>query len=853
MKHPSFSWWVTIALALAFAVMLALGLVTYRNTTILVATEQLVAHTFRVHEAADAVRFTLKDAEIGQRGYLITGDQEYLQFFNEGSQLVTSKLAALRELEPDNEAQHKLLDELEQLAALRLTQMQETIALRRDVSGDEGFNRARALVLSQRGQVLMKQIDAVFSRIGLNQQTLLADREAEMARRSRATHNAIIIGHGVALALLVLAGAVVQSDRRRRSEAEAQLAASEERLSAIINSAMDGIVTIDHEQRVVFVNPSAEEMFGWEKQSLIGQTVERLVPPQHREAVARHIRQFAASPLDHRRVGDAGPVTGLHRDGSEFPIEATVSKMLVEGQQLLTVMLRDVSEREASKRQIREQSAVLDQVRDAIHVRDMDDTIVYWNRGSERLYGWTAEEAIGQRGAQLLSPPSLAESEQPLKLTLEEESWVGELPQHTKSGREIIVEQRRTLIRDEAGAPATQLIIAIDVTERRRVEAQQRRSQRLQSIGTLAGGIAHDLNNVLTPILMGAKLLARGPAPDKQSQIVKTIESAAERGADMVKQLLAFAGGDEGHRETVQMSQVIEEILGILRHTMPKSIDVCVDTDSDLWPLTGDATELSQLLLNLCINARDAMPEGGRLTISAENVEVDQHLVLLNPDLSAGPHVLLTVADNGTGISRDIIDKVFDPFFTTKPQGKGTGLGLATCLGIVRSHGGAINVSSEPGQGTMFTVYLPANWACPLDAARPPVDELPPGHDELLLVVDDETMVLEMVAATLRSHGYRVVTAAGGADAVEAYRRDRDEIQAAIVDMMMPGMDGQATIRALHEINPDVRIIASSGLRRRSRGPKLPEGTRAFLPKPYSDSQLLVTLRQVLEAPDEQA
>ncbi len=851
MKHPTFSWWVTVALALTFAVMLALGLVTYHNTSILVNTDRLVAHTYRVREVAEAVLSALKDAENEQRGYLITGDDWYLKPYDEDSRLVMLKLAELRSLEPDNDAQDRLLDELERLAALRLTQLQETIDLRRDVSGDEGFSEARKLVLTRRGQLLMERIRSVFARIRASQRSLLSARETEMIRRSAVTHNSIIIGHCLALALLLLAGAVMQSDRRRRNEVESQLAGSEERLSAIVNSAMDGIITIDHEQRIVIMNPAAEEMFGWERRSLVGQGVDRLVPPQQRDAVARHIRQFAASPLDHRRVGDGGPVVGLRRDGSQFPIEATVSKTQVDGQQLLTIMLRDVSEREASKRQIREQSAVLDQVRDAIQVRDLDDAIVYWNRGSERLYGWSAEQAIGRHGAELMSPPALAESEEPRQSTLAQESWVGELSQRTKSGREILVEQRRTLIRDETGAPAAQLIIAIDVTERRRAEAQQRRSQRLQSIGTLAGGIAHDLNNVLTPILMGAKLLTRGPKPEKQGQIVGTIASAAERGAEMVKQLLAFAGGDEGHRETVQMSQVIEEILGILRHTMPKSIDVCIETDDDLWPLTGDATELSQLLLNLCINARDAMPDGGRLTISAENIEVDQHLVLLNPDLTAGPHVLLTVADDGTGIPHDIIDKVFDPFFTTKPQGKGTGLGLATCLGIVRSHGGAINVYSEPTQGTVFTAYLPANRACPLTPSELPPGELPQGQGELLLLVDDETMVLDMAAATLQSHGYRVVTAAGGAGAVDLYRQQRHEIRAAIVDMMMPGMDGQATIRALREIDPQVRIISSSGLRRRSRGPALPEGTRAFLPKPYSDSQLLVTLRQVLDADDE--
>jgi two-component system cell cycle sensor histidine kinase/response regulator CckA len=850
-KRPSFSWWVTFALAVTFVVVIVLGIVTYHNTTVLVNTDQLVAHTYRVLEAAEAVLTALTEAENGERGYLITGDEEYLKPFYSGSDLVKTKLADLRGMEPDNAAQSQLLDRLESLAAQRLAQLQEIITLRREVGDDEGFKQAREKVLTKRGQAVMAEIRHVFSEIQQNQKTLLTAREAETVRRSTVTHNSIIIGHCLVLALLLVAAAVMYSDRRRRGEAEAQLAGSQERLSGIVDSAMDGIISIDDQQRIVLMNPAAQEIFGWQGEPLIGQPIDRLVPPRLRDAVARHIRQFADSPLRHQRIGDGGRVVGLRRDNTEFPIEAAVYKTLAGGRQLLTIMLRDVSEREASKRQIREQSAVLDQVRDAVQVRDLEDTIVYWNRGAERLYGWTAEEAIGRSGSELMSPTGLIESEEPRLVTLERESWVGELAQRTKSGREILVEQRRTLIHDELGAPAAQLIIAIDVTERRRAEAQKRRSQRLESIGTLAGGIAHDLNNVLTPILMGAKLLGRGQLTGKQDEIAKTIEAAAERGAEMVKQLLAFAGGDEGRRETVQLGQVINETTGILKHTLPKSIEVRVESGDDLWPITGDATELSQLLLNLSINARDAMPEGGRLTISAENVDVDPHRVLLNPDLTVGPHLLVTVADNGTGIPRDIIDKVFDPFFTTKQRGKGTGLGLASCLGIVRSHGGAINVYSEPGQGTVFTVYLPAHRSGQVTVADQQPGQLPEGRGELVLLVDDETPVLKVAGATLQSHGYRVVTACDGMEALEICRHRRGDIRTVILDMMMPGLDGQAAIQALRQVDPDVRIIASSGLRRRARGAPLPEGTRAFLPKPYSDSQLLVTLRQVLDAPDD--
>jgi CheY-like chemotaxis protein len=359
------------------------------------------------------------------------------------------------------------------------------------------------------------------------------------------------------------------------------------------------------------------------------------------------------------------------------------------------------------------------------------------------------------------------------------------------------------------------------------------------------------LNNVLTPILMGAKLLSHEATEEKRDKLAHTIQTAAERGAEMIKQLLSFAGGKEGRREAVQTAEVICEVQGILEHTLPKSIELHLDVMDKLWPVVGDSTELCQLLLNLCINARDAMLHGGHLTIAAENCGVDERRASANPDLVAGPHVVLSVSDTGTGIPHDIIDKIFDPFFTTKEHGKGTGLGLATCLGIVRSHGGVINVYSEANCGSEFTVYLPAVPAAEAATDELGAEPLPRGTGELILLVDDEPMVLEIAGATLETNGYRVLFANSGPDAVSIYSHYSEEVQAAIVDMMMPGMDGIATMNALKGINPHVRLIASSGLRGRGRDPRTLVGAREFLPKPYSDAQLLGALRRVLTATDD--
>lgn len=846
MDRPSFGWWITIALAMTFIVVIALGVLTYYNTSALASTDRLVADSYRAREVSESLLSSLNAVEKSHGDYIIRGEDQYLKQFDESSKQVNAKLAELRKISPDSADLDKQLDRLERLASDRLSQLQDTVTLRQQFPGDEGFQKAREKVVGARDKELVQDIRDAFAEIKERQRNLLLSREREAQRRSTVSHWSIIIGHVLALGLLLLAVQAMRSDRRRRSDAESQLATSEARLSAIIESAMDGIITIDDQQRIVLLNPAAEEIFGCQRQSVIGKSVDVFVPPGMRSTLQEQISQLSKSHVSSLRIGDGGPITGLRADGQEFPLEASVSKTTINGQQLLTAMIRDVSERELSRRRIREQTAILDQVNDAIQVRDMDDRIMYWNRGSEELYGWTAVEAIGRRARDLMSPPQLPEPEEGRQITREKGNWDDELPQLTKSGREVLVEQRRTLIQDERGQPVGQLVINIDVTERKRAELHARRSQRLESIGTLAGGISHDLNNVLTPVLMGAKLLTREQSPTGLQRIALTIQSAAERGAEMIKQLLSFAGGGERRHEAVQLPKVIGEVENILEHTLPKSIEVHVRAATDLWPVMGDSTELCQLLLNLCINARDAMPDGGRLTITAENTLVDEAQTRAIPDLSVGPHAVMTVADTGSGIPRQIIDRVFDPFFTTKEQGQGTGLGLATCLGIVRSHGGAINVYSEPSHGTEFTIYLPATYSEHAVIPPAPLHDVPRGQGELVLLVDDESMVLDMARATLELNGYRVLSAVGGAEAVSLYTENSDEVQAVIVDMMMPGMDGTATIRALREIRPDVRVIISSGFRGLGRDRRAEDG-EIFLQKPYTDSQLLGSLRQLLD------
>jgi PAS domain S-box-containing protein len=389
----------------------------------------------------------------------------------------------------------------------------------------------------------------------------------------------------------------------------------------------------------------------------------------------------------------------------------------------------------------------------------------------------------------------------------------------------------------------------LDLTERKKLEQQFLRAQRMESIGTLAGGIAHDLNNVLAPIIMAIDLLKMKFTDESSQELLATLSSSAQRGAEMVGQVLSFARGVEGRRMEVQVKHLLKDIEKIANDTFPKNIQVRSFIPNDLWTILGDPTQLHQVLLNLCVNARDAMPTGGVLHITAENVHLDEHYAGLNPDAHAGAYTILQVTDSGTGMPPGIIEKIFDPFFTTKEIGKGTGLGLSTSLAIVKSHGGFIRVYSEPGKGTTFKVYFPAQTEVSAETQAEIAAELPRGNGELILVVDDEANVRQITRQTLEAFGYRVAVAADGAEAVAQVARPDSEIAVVLTDMMMPVMDGPATIQVMLRLNPKLPIIAASGLSAEGRVTQAANlGVRHFLSKPYSADALLQVLRQILSA-----
>lgn len=492
-------------------------------------------------------------------------------------------------------------------------------------------------------------------------------------------------------------------------------------------------------------------------------------------------------------------------------------------------------------------AGILASAMDAIITIDEDQNIVLFNAAAEKMFRCPSSEALGAPLDRFIPARMRVAHRQHIShfgdtsVTQRTMGKLRSLSGLRADGEEFPIEASISQVDAEGHKLYT--VIIRDITEKKRLEAQFLRAQRMESIGTLAGGIAHDLNNVLSPILTAVELLQMRFTDESSQRLLNILHTNAVRGSEMVKQVLSFARGVEGDYAPLQPKHLIKEIVKILSDTLPKNIEITFSNPSEMWSVAGDATQLHQVLMNLCVNARDAMPQGGTLHIEAENVEIDEHYARMNVELKPGRYVCISVIDNGAGIPEGNLSKIFDPFFTTKEHGHGTGLGLSTVAGIVRSHGGFVNVYSEVGHGSQFKIYLPA-----IETAHAPVVQkarldLPLGSGELILVVDDESAIREIAKETLRTFGYQVLTANDGTEALALFAQHKDEIRCVITDMMMPFLDGPATIRALRKLAPHLKIIATSGLKANGKTAEAAQlGVATFLQKPYTAEALLKAL-----------
>jgi PAS domain S-box-containing protein len=622
---------------------------------------------------------------------------------------------------------------------------------------------------------------------------------------------------------------------------------SEERFRLLSKATNDAIWDWDLATNTLWWNEGFETLFGFRRDE-VEPTIDswyNRVHPDEREPVIADVHRA----IDGGAASWSGEYRFRRKDGTfAYVLDRGHVIRDAQGKPVRIIGgMTDLTTRKQAEEKLQEQAALLDKAQDAILVRDLDHRILYWNKSAERLYGWTASEVMGKSVKNLLYR-NTATFDTITTMALEKGEWVGEIEQFTKEGNKLIIEGRWTLVRDNAGQPKSILAINTDITEKKRLEAQFLRTQRMESVGTLAGGIAHDLNNILAPILMSINLLQSKVQDEESRSLLAMLQSCAQRGADLVRQVLTFARGVDGQRLVVNLAHLTRDIKKIIHETFPKKIEFSLNTSTDLWPVMGDPTQLHQVLMNLCVNARDAMPDGGRLTLAVENTVLDEVYAGMNPDSKPGPYVMIVVADTGTGIPPGIRDKIFEPFFTTKELGHGTGLGLSTVAAIVKSHGGFINLYSEPGKGTRFKVYLPTETTT-TSAEKVAVQKtgLPRGNGELVLVVDDEASVREVTKKTLERFGYQVILAVHGAEAVSHYVQHREKIAVVLTDMAMPIMDGPATIAALKALDPNVRIIGSSGLSDNAMIARVANnGVRHFVPKPYTADTLLRTIQAEL-------
>lgn len=635
------------------------------------------------------------------------------------------------------------------------------------------------------------------------------------------------------------------TERKRALEA---LQKSESLLQLQINRMPIGCILWNSSFCVESWNPAAEEIFGFKAEEAIGKHPYSLIVPEN---VQPHLDVIWSRLLE----GDAVAHSvneNITKDGHKIICSWSNTPLRKADGTVIGAlsMVQDITERRLSEEALKQSEekyrTLIDNIQDGVFI-NQDSKIQFANEAFARLGGYTVGEVIGKDFREFIAPEDLRMVADRQRRRLEGEEVTHEYEFHMlhKDGRTRILVNMNVGLITYHGSVASMGTVK-DITDKRKLESQLLHAQRMESIGTLAGGIAHDLNNVLTPMMLSLSLLKENYTDEKSMKLLNILQQNSERGAKLINQVLTFSRGAEGEHVTLQVAHLIQEIRQIANETFPRTIEIRSKIPGDLFTVSGDATQLHQVIMNLCVNARDAMPEGGILRIFAENLFIDDNFARINIEAKVGPYIVINVSDTGTGISPKIKDKIFEPFFTTKERGKGTGLGLSTSLGIVKSHGGFITVYSEVGKGTIFKVYLPAITTIETRKAEDRQSELPSGHGETILVVDDEAQIRDITRLILEKHGYKVITANDGKEAVALYSEHRKEIKLVLMDMMMPGMDGEKGIRELQKVNPEIKTIAVSGLAEKDKLEKIANAhVNAFLAKPYTSEKLLKTIHEV--------
>ncbi|MGB3639430.1 MAG: PAS domain S-box protein [Rivularia sp. (in: cyanobacteria)] len=806
--------------------------ISYSNAIKLNANQQIVNHSKEVIVRLEKTFLVFNDAQAARYNYLSSTNTDYLKLYDFARKEIDRNILSLKDLTKHNyQKQQQLL-----LLDRKINNQLDLFGQKLEPLQNNQVNLSQDFALNRDVIKLISDFEETEAKVLLNQIKLsnISFHKAVIAF--------LIAGFGN-LALIAQLYYLLKDYVVRLKKTEIALRQSENRLQAIIDAKPESIKLIDKDGTLLEINASGIEMMEVENADLlIGKSLCSAVTPEYQKAyrlMHESVCRGNKETLEFEMIGFKGTRRWMKTYAVPLPTENNSGFLHL-------AITRDITQRKASEQKLQTQAALLDVVTNAILVKDIHNRILYWNKGAENIYGWQAHEVYGKKSSRLLHEEHSSQQDDALLSVMNQGVWQGELHQVTKKGKKIVVESRWTLLRDEKGQPKSILAENTEITQKKQLETQLLRTQRLESIGTLAGGIAHDLNNVLAPILMSVQLLERKLYDSQHLRLLKTLENNAQRGASLIKQLLSFARGIQGKRTLLQIKYLIAEIEQIVRETFPKSIQLDVNIASDLSYIYGDTTQIHQVLMNLVVNARDAMPKGGKLEISAENLEIDEYYAQMNIYAKTGAYIVVTVADTGVGMHPEIQERIFEPFFTTKEVGKGTGLGLSTTLGIVKNHGGFVNVYSELNKGTIVKIYLPIQPNQETNVSCCDRSEDLNGSGELILVVDDEPAIRKITKSSLEAYNYRVLTASNGIEAIEIYAKYQQEINLILLDIMMPEMDGETTIGLLQKINPKVKIVAISGLVL-NYDSTLDKNlnVKAFMSKPCTGKDLLQTIAKV--------
>jgi len=622
---------------------------------------------------------------------------------------------------------------------------------------------------------------------------------------------------------------------------------SEEKYRKLFEGAKDGILVVDKEDGTILdCNRAFERLLGYSRQELKGKKTWELRPPELVEQAEEH---FKALKRGAHIIGPEPPF--MTKDGRTVEIEFSTEETELEGRRVFQCICRDVTEQRRLQREVENYRSYLESIlRDApagVNTTDLDGVIQVWGGSSPQMFGYRAEEVVGKMKSIDLHADA-QEGRKVLEITSAQGEFSGEVTLKRKDGSTFPSLLHVSKLRDAEGKHIGYAGFNIDITERKKLEEQLLHAQKMEGLGRLAGGIAHDFNNILEGILGYASFI-RARLEDKHPfrKYIEVIERSALRGADLTRQLLTFSRSGRHAAMPVNMNRVVEETMKLVERSAKENVELRMELEPHLFVASADPAQMEQAILNICINALDAMPEGGVLTVRTENIIVDEQFARRQTDIQPGPHVVLTISDTGVGMDESVKEKIFEPFFTTKEPGQGTGLGLSIVYTVIKNHRGCIEVESEPGEGTTFRLYIPASMKT--IGVKPKVtEERMPRGEEGILVVDDEDTICELADNILSDLGYRVFVAHSGQEALDIYREKGEEIDLVILDIVMPGLDGVKTFHALREMNGTVRVLLSSGYTRSHKVDALLQNERVgYLEKPYSASALAQAVKDALE------